>query len=252
MTATIDDYGLVFSGGGTRGAYEIGAWKALNELGIKIQGVVGASIGAINGALFLQGDIDKAEKIYRGIRVEDILEIEQPIDPNHDLLSPSNLTGLIKELIQQKGLSNSGLKNLILQEIDLDKIYNSDLDYGLVTFSIDSLSPIEKFKEDIPKEELVDYIVASANFPIFKPHVAGGSRYIDGGIYDNMPINMLIKKGYRKIIVIDLSGEGFTRKMERKDGVYQKSFVPVRIWEGLSNLIRKKLPEIFNWDIWIL
>ena len=92
MTATIDDYGLVFSGGGTRGAYEIGAWKALNELGIKIQGVVGASIGAINGALFLQGDIDKAEKIYRGIRVEDILEIEQPIDPNHDLLSPSNLT----------------------------------------------------------------------------------------------------------------------------------------------------------------
>ncbi|HQN62234.1 MAG TPA: patatin-like phospholipase family protein [Flexilinea sp.] len=222
MTATIDDYGLVFSGGGTRGAYEIGAWKALNELGIKIQGVVGASIGAINGALFLQGDIDKAEKIYRGIRVEDILEIEQPIDTNHDLLSPSNLTGLIKELIQQKGLSNSGLKNMILQEIDLDKIYNSDLDYGLVTFSIDSLSPIEKFKEDIPKEELVDYIVASANFPIFKPHVAGGSRYIDGGIYDNMPINMLIKKGYRKIIVIDLSGEGFTRKMERKDGVYLK------------------------------
>ena len=36
---------LVFSGGGSRGAYEIGAWKALDEMGIRFQSVYGASIG---------------------------------------------------------------------------------------------------------------------------------------------------------------------------------------------------------------
>ena len=52
-------YGLVLAGGGTRGAYEVGAWKALKELDIEITGIVGTSIGAINGALFLQDDYDK-------------------------------------------------------------------------------------------------------------------------------------------------------------------------------------------------
>ena len=45
-------YGLVLAGGGTKGAYEVGAWKALRELGVDITAIVGTSIGAINGALF--------------------------------------------------------------------------------------------------------------------------------------------------------------------------------------------------------
>ena len=48
------EYGLVLAGGGTKGAYEVGVWKALKEMNINITAVVGASIGALNGALFLQ------------------------------------------------------------------------------------------------------------------------------------------------------------------------------------------------------
>ena len=42
--------GLVLEGGGTKGAYQIGAYKALRDLGIEFQGVAGTSIGALNGA----------------------------------------------------------------------------------------------------------------------------------------------------------------------------------------------------------
>ena len=42
--------GLVLEGGGAKGAYHIGAYRALSELGIQIDGVVGTSIGAINAA----------------------------------------------------------------------------------------------------------------------------------------------------------------------------------------------------------
>ncbi len=49
--------GLVLEGGGTKGAYQIGAYKALRELGIEFQGVTGTSIGALNGAFIIQNDI---------------------------------------------------------------------------------------------------------------------------------------------------------------------------------------------------
>ena len=47
------EYGLVLAGGGVRGAYQIGVWKALKELKIKVSVVSGVSIGAVNGALFV-------------------------------------------------------------------------------------------------------------------------------------------------------------------------------------------------------
>lgn len=55
------EYGLVLEGGGAKGAYQIGAWKALREAGVKIRGVAGTSVGALNGALICMGDMDRAE-----------------------------------------------------------------------------------------------------------------------------------------------------------------------------------------------
>ena len=47
---------VVLAGGGSRGAYQIGVWKALRELGIEYQLVTGTSVGALNGVLMVQGD----------------------------------------------------------------------------------------------------------------------------------------------------------------------------------------------------
>ena len=49
------EYGLVFDGGGARGAYQIGAWKALREAGVKISAVAGTSVGALKGPHRLHG-----------------------------------------------------------------------------------------------------------------------------------------------------------------------------------------------------
>ena len=59
---------LVFSGGGSRGAYEIGAWQAMEELGIRFHAVYGTSIGAINAGLAAQGvtEVDSIHHIERG------------------------------------------------------------------------------------------------------------------------------------------------------------------------------------------
>ena len=66
---------LVLSGGGSRGAYEIGAWQALSELGVRLDGVYGTSIGALNAALVAQGDLDDALELWRNIRVSQIMTV---------------------------------------------------------------------------------------------------------------------------------------------------------------------------------
>ena len=50
--------GLVLEGGGTKGAYQIGAYKAFKDVGIQVTGIAGTSLGALNGALIVQGDFD--------------------------------------------------------------------------------------------------------------------------------------------------------------------------------------------------
>ena len=67
MNPVIDltkEYGLVLDGGGARGAYQIGAWKALTEAGVKVNAVAGTSVGALNGALICMGDVKSAEEIW--------------------------------------------------------------------------------------------------------------------------------------------------------------------------------------------
>ncbi len=67
--------GLILSGGGSRGAYEIGVCKALKKLDIKIDMVYGTSVGAITAAMVAQDDLDPAEKLWRGLTTEQVFDI---------------------------------------------------------------------------------------------------------------------------------------------------------------------------------
>jgi NTE family protein len=59
---------------------------------------------------------------------------------------------------------------------------------------------------------VLDYLMASAAFPGLEQTVIGGKSFIDGGIVDNMPYNMALARGYRNIILVDISGMGINRK----------------------------------------
>ena len=78
----------------------------------------------------------------------------------------------------------------------MDKLYDSRINFGLVTYSVKNKTPLRKFKNEIPKEQMEDYLLASSCFPIFKPQIINGEEYFDGGLYDNSPYNMLIENGY--------------------------------------------------------
>ena len=175
-------YGLVFAGGGTKGAYQVGALKALKEMHIKIGAVSGASIGSINGALFVQGDLKLLEDLYHNIEMKDIMEISEKnkLNDSKNLLSPDNILKIANEYIRNKGISNEPLRKLLNKYINLDKIYKSKIDFGIMTYDVKNEEGIELFKKDIPKDKMIDYILASSCFPIFKPQKIGGNVYLDG------------------------------------------------------------------------
>ena len=71
--------GLVLSGGGGKGAYELGVWKALKELNLNkyISVFSGTSIGAFNAALFAMDDLEKAEKLWNEVTMDKLVPISK-------------------------------------------------------------------------------------------------------------------------------------------------------------------------------
>ena len=233
------EYGLVLVGGGTRGAYQVGVWKALQELGIKITAIAGTSIGALNGAMFLQDDFFTTVKMYENIKMKDIMNVEG-VDSQKDIFDLSNILNLATSYTKQKGIDNTPLRKMIEHYIDVDKVYNSEIDFGLVAYSVKNKTPLQKFKNEIPKDQMVDYLLASSCFPIFKPQKIGDEEYYDGGLYDNAPSNMLIEKGYKNLIIADIAGAGFSRKTLDRN-VYVKVISPAEELGGIFEFNHERI-----------
>ena len=73
--------GLALAGGGARGAYQIGAWKAFKEMGLdtKISAYSGASVGSLNAALFAMDDYDAAYNIWMKLNRDSLFNIDKKI-----------------------------------------------------------------------------------------------------------------------------------------------------------------------------
>jgi len=213
--------GLVLSGGGSRGAYQIGVWQALRELGVKIDLVAGTSVGAINGALICQGGFDVAASLWKKVEtnmVFDLKERNQTLkksDFNIDIvgLPLEQLNQYAKELITDGGAEVSGLKGLLSTHLDENSIRESPVDFGLVTVGYPSMKPYYMQKKDIPQGQLIDYILASAScFPAIKTYAIGNKKFIDGAYADNLPIDFALEMGAESIIAVNLEAIGIIHK----------------------------------------
>ena len=200
---------LVLSGGGSKGSYQIGCWKALRKLHIKFDIVTGTSVGALNGALITQKNYHKAIKLWKNMNLK-LLFGENAINSTNDI-DVMKMYG--KNFLKNGGMEVKELEELIKKEINYKRFIKSNIDYGLVTFNLTNKKPIEITKKEIPKDLLGDYLMASAScYPAFKKKKIKENEYIDGGIFDNLPINLAIKMGADEVIAIDLSAPGITKK----------------------------------------
>lgn len=214
--------GLALEGGGAKGAFHMGAVKAYFDEGYHFDGITGTSIGALNGAIIAQGDFEIGYQWWQRMDTSFLFDIDQIHIQNFlnrkidkDVLF--YLFSKIKDIVENRGLDTKKIRETLDNIVVEEKLRASKIDFGLVTVSVSDLKPLELYKEDIPYGKLVDYLMASANFPAFKIEPIEGKFYIDGGFYDNCPINLLIRKGYKEVIAIRTLGIGLTRKLEDAD-----------------------------------
>lgn len=199
---------LVLSGGGSRGAYQCGVWQALTELGVQIDIVIGVSVGAINGAMVMQGDPIKTANLWREMETDMVFDID----------AKAQLQDYVKEFLLNRGAGTSGLQSLLREYVNEEDIRRSPVDFGLVTVEIPSMRPHYLWKEDIPRGQLYDYITASASaFPAVHPIEIDGRYFIDGGYADNLPVAMALEKGVTEVIAVYLDAVGRFRPEELKE-----------------------------------
>lgn len=177
--------GLVLCGGGAKGAFQIGAWKALEKHGIlrQVDAISGTSVGALNAVLFAIGDYGLAERIWRGIRKEDLLKLQENFDG-----------GLF---------DRSGLEQIIDQRIPLGKLRHVRKKVYVTVFENGALE--HHCLNSLPEDEIQRLMFASSAIPgIFHPELYKGKRYFDGGILErgNVPVQPL--GGYQDICILSL------------------------------------------------
>ena len=73
---TSKTYAIALEGGGAKGAYEAGVWKALDEAGVKYDAVAGTSVGALNGAMMAARDLDTAVKLWENVKFSQVFDAD--------------------------------------------------------------------------------------------------------------------------------------------------------------------------------
>ncbi|HIZ65780.1 MAG TPA: patatin-like phospholipase family protein [Candidatus Blautia pullicola] len=223
------EYGLVLEGGGAKGAYQIGAWKALREAGVKLRGIAGTSVGALNGALICMDDLEKAQYLWENISYSKIISVEDDVMEQiiqHRKINREVLRDMM-EYLAKGGLDVSPLRELIADSIDEERLKNSPIDLYVLTFSVDEMRELDIDMKETEPELIKDYLLASAYlFPLFKNEKLHGKTYIDGGALNNVPLSSLVDRGYEDIIVVRIFGIGREKKVRIPEGTNVYTVAP--------------------------
>lgn len=224
------EYGLVLEGGGAKGSFQIGAWKALKEAGVKIKGISGVSVGALNGALICMDDLENAEKIWKEINYSMVMEVNE------------DLRDTLKRVVQDRGVDITPLKKLLRETIDEKKIREAGCELFVTTYSISDLKLLNVDVKTMPDGEIEDILLASSYLPVFKTEKLGGKLYADGGGFNNVPLDVLVDKGYQDIIVIRIYGIGLDRERKVKipEGTHVYHIAPLEELGGILKFEKRR------------
>lgn len=225
-------YAIALEGGGARGAWQVGAWRALEEAGVRYNAVSGTSVGAINGALMAMRDLPQAEAVWRDIHFSQVANVDEESMKRIMTLDFENLNQVknalhtVKGILKDRGLDVEPLRNLLAERVDEEKIRNSGVEFYLTTVDVTDRKELEIDARELEPGQLKDMIMASAYHPAFRQEKISGKTYADGGFYDAVPINALISRGYKNLIVLRIHGFGVERKVKIPEDVTITTIAP--------------------------
>lgn len=204
-----ESWALTLAGGGGKGAYEIGVWQALREIGLEknLIAVSGSSSGALNAALISLNEFDKAKTIWSSIMPKQFLDI------NYDtIIGPLNT--LVKRTLTAGLCSRDGLIEIIDKYLNLEQLADARIPayVSISRYSSDCIDCLSEKPQveyislsEVSPDDAGQFLLASSAMPyIYPPEIIHGNVYRDGGLADNVPIYPMTSVGADNLIVVKL------------------------------------------------
>ncbi|MCO7517211.1 patatin-like phospholipase family protein [Pseudomonas guariconensis] len=207
--------GLVLSGGAARGLAHIGVLKALEEQGVRIDAIAGTSMGAVIGGLYASGySVEELEKLARTLDWQQALSDAPPRKDVPFRRKQDDRDFLVKQKLSFRDDGSLGLPLGVIQGQNLSLLLESKLAHTADTRDFDKLPiPFRAVATDIASGEKVVFsrghlpqvIRASMSIPaVFAPVELDGRLLVDGGMVDNIPLDVARDMGVDLAIVVDI------------------------------------------------
>lgn len=215
--------GLVLSGGAARGLAHIGVLKALDEQGIHVDAIAGTSMGAVIGGLYAAGYTPKElEQLALGLDWKEALSDSPPRVDVPFRRKQDDRDFLVKQKLSFRDDGTLGLPLGAIQGQNLSMLLESLLVHTSDTRNFDQLAiPFRAVATDISTGEKVVFskghlpqaIRASMSIPaVFAPVDVNGKLLVDGGMVDNIPVDVARQMGVDVVIVVDIGNPLLDRK----------------------------------------
>lgn len=214
---TSKKYALALGGGGAKGGYEVGAWAAFEEAGIRFSAVSGTSVGALNGAMVAMGDVNAGKSVWENIRYSQVMDVDDALMDKllHGAFKELDLRAtadMVKDIFSRGGIDVKPLYDWMKSVVDEECVRRSDTELFIVTYSIRAKKELELRAKDLPDGMLCDMLLASAYLPVFHSEKLEG-KFADGGVKDVLPLHVLFEHGYRDILAVHVHGFGRERRV---------------------------------------
>ncbi len=220
--------GLALGSGGSKGAYQVGFFQAIKELKIPYHIITGASIGALNGAIMTTGDLPMLERLWHNLELKKVMKHGINLDLDEILRSDKKeLFKFITSYIKNRGIDISPFKTLIAECLDVEKLLASPIAFGVTVATYPKMVGKDIDIKKIRKEEIADYLLASAScYPAFPVTTIGEEQYIDGAYHDRLPIDFAFRLGADHVIAVDLNTTQYSHPehLDKSNVTYIRSY----------------------------
>lgn len=207
--------GLVLSGGAARGLAHIGVLKALEEHGVHIDAIAGTSMGAVIGGLYAAGySVEELEELALGLDWQQVLSDDPPRQDVPFRRKQDDRDFLVKRKLSFRDDGSLGLPLGVIQGQNLALLLERLLVHTSDTRDFDRLPiPFRAVATDIANDKKVIFrsghlpqaIRASMSIPaVFAPVEIEGRLLVDGGMVDNIPMDVARDMGVDRLIVVDI------------------------------------------------
>jgi NTE family protein len=242
---------LVLGGGGMKGVAHIGAWKALEEAGVKPDLILGTSIGAMIGA-----------SLAGGMGWRELVEVARK-------LTKDDIVLINKRAVWFGGVRESAVfdgeqyRGWLRRTLPIREFSEATTPVRVNAVSLVSGREVwfgTGIREDVP---VLDAVYASCALPIyFPPAQIDGDYLVDGGVVDVFPIRTAADLGAERIIAVDVGAD----LLPPAEGYFDRGMIAIhdrvlglsmqqqrqgwfREWEGPPLLyIRPKIGHLGSWD----